>query len=96
MRRCLPAAAARRRATPGLLRLRHPVRTRELERAHAEFTAEQAAAEAAREDAALAGADAAMTGSTAPEDMATASEAVTEAASERRHQRAHALGLDPA
>jgi small-conductance mechanosensitive channel len=75
-----------------LLRLRHPIRTRELERAHAEFTAEQAAAEAAREDAVLAGADAAMTGSTTPEDMATASEAVTEAVSERRHQRAHALG----
>ena len=79
---------ARRR----LSRLRHPIQARELERAHAEFTAEQAAAEAAREDAVLVGADAAMTGSTDPEDMAAASEAVTEAVSERRHQRAHALG----
>jgi small-conductance mechanosensitive channel len=73
-------------------RLRHPIRTRELERAHAEFAAEQAAAEAAREDAVLAGAEAAMTGSTEPKDTAIASEAVTEAVSERRHQRAHALG----
>jgi small-conductance mechanosensitive channel len=79
----------RGRLLPHLL---HPVRTRELERAHATFAAEQAAAEAAREDAVLAGADAAVTGSTAPEDMAIASEAVTEAVSERRHQRAHALG----
>ncbi|HEY2520817.1 MAG TPA: mechanosensitive ion channel family protein [Streptosporangiaceae bacterium] len=75
-----------------LSRLLHPIRTRELTRAHAEFTAEQAAAESAREDAVLAGAEAAMTGSTDPEDMDTASEAVTEAVSERRHQRAHALG----
>jgi small-conductance mechanosensitive channel len=75
-----------------LSRLRHPIRARELERAHAEFTAEQAAAESAREDAVLAGAEAAMTGATDPEDMETASEAVTEAVTERRHQRAHALG----
>jgi moderate conductance mechanosensitive channel len=75
-----------------LSRLRHPIRARELERAHAEFTAEQAAAESAREDAVLAGAEAAMTGVTDPEDMETASEAVTEAVTERRHQRAHALG----
>jgi moderate conductance mechanosensitive channel len=75
-----------------LSRLRHPIRARELERAHAEFTAEQAAAEAAREDAVVVGADAAMTGSTQPENMETATEAVTEAVSERRHQRAHALG----
>jgi small conductance mechanosensitive channel len=72
--------------------LRHPIRTQELENAHAEFTAEQAAAEAAREDAVVAGAEAALTGSTDPEDMETATEAVTEAVSERRHQRAHALG----
>jgi moderate conductance mechanosensitive channel len=75
-----------------LARLLHPIRSRDLERAHAEFAAEQKAAEDAREDAVLAGADAAMTGSTDPEDMSTASEAVTEAVSERRHQRAHALG----
>ncbi len=75
-----------------LSRLRHPIRARELERAHAEFTAEQAAAESAREDAVLAGAEAAMTGATDPDDMETASEAVTEAVTERRHQRAHALG----
>ena len=75
-----------------LSRLMHPIRTRELERAHAEFVAEQAAAEAAREDAVLAGAEAAMTGATEPEDMAIVSEAVTQAVSERRHQRAHALG----
>ena len=81
-------SGARRR----LSRLRHPIRTQELENAHAEFTAEQAAAEAAREDVVLAGAEAALTGSTSPEDMDTASKAVTEAVSERRHQRAHALG----
>ncbi|HEY2241859.1 MAG TPA: hypothetical protein VGI21_23860, partial [Streptosporangiaceae bacterium] len=75
-----------------LARLLHPIRSRDLERAHAEFAAEQKAAEEAHEDAVLAGADAAMTGSTDPEDMSTASEAVTEAVSERRHQRAHALG----
>jgi small conductance mechanosensitive channel len=75
-----------------LARLLHPIRTRDLERAHAEFAAEQAAAESAREDAVLAGAEAAMTGSTEPEKMDTAAEAVTEAVSERRHQRAHALG----
>ncbi|HXP58216.1 MAG TPA: mechanosensitive ion channel family protein [Streptosporangiaceae bacterium] len=75
-----------------LSRLRHPIRVRELERAHAEFTAEQATAEAAREDAVLVGAEAAMTGSTEPEDMNTATEAVTQAVSERRHQRSHALG----
>ena len=75
-----------------LTRLLHPIRSRDLARAHAEFAAEQAAAESAREDAVLAGADAAMTGSTDPEDMATASEAVTEAVSERRHPRAPALG----
>ena len=75
-----------------LSRLRHPIRARELERAHAEFTAEQATAEAAREDAVLVGAEAAMTGSTEPEDMNTATEAVTQAVSERRHQRSHALG----
>lgn len=75
-----------------LTRLLHPIRSRDLARAHAEFAAEQAAAESAREDAVLAGADAAMTGSTDPENMQTATEAVTEAVSERRHQRAHALG----
>jgi len=75
-----------------LARLLHPIRSRDLERAHAEFTAEQKTAEEAREEAVLAGADAAMTGSTDPEDMSAASEAVTEAVSERRHQRAHALG----
>jgi len=88
---------------PWLSRLLHPTGTRELKHAHAEFAAEQKAAEDAREDAVLAGAEAhedavlagaeaAMTGSTDPEDMAMASEAVTEAVSERRHQRAHALG----
>jgi small-conductance mechanosensitive channel len=75
-----------------LARLLHPIRSRDLERAHAEFAAEQKVAEDAREDAVLAGADAAMTGSTSPEDIETASEAVTEAVTERRHQRAHALG----
>jgi small conductance mechanosensitive channel len=72
--------------------LRHPLRFRDLEHAHAEFTAEQAAAESAREDAVLAGAETAMTGSTDADDLDAATEAVTEAVSERRHQRAHALG----
>jgi small-conductance mechanosensitive channel len=87
--RLRPGSATNRRR---LSRLRHPIRSRELEHAHAEFTAEQAAAESAREDVVLAGAEAAMTGSTNPDDMEAASEAVTQAVSERRHQRAHALG----
>jgi small-conductance mechanosensitive channel len=91
-----PLAARLRQSTGGrrrwLARLRHPVRARELERAHATFAAEQAATEAAREDAVLAGTEAAVGGSTAPEDMSTVSEAVTEVVTERRHQRAHALG----
>jgi small-conductance mechanosensitive channel len=87
--RLRPGSATNQRR---LSRLRHPIRSRELEHAHAEFTAEQAAAESAREDVVLAGAEAAMTGSTNPDDMEAASEAVTQAVSERRHQRAHALG----
>ena len=67
-----------------LSRMVHPRRAREAER--------EAVADAARQDAIVAGADAAVTGSTAPDDMASASDAVHEAASERRHQRAHALG----
>ena len=65
----------------GLARLLHPRRARRLK-----------AEEQARHDAIVAGADAAVTGSAAAGDVASASEAVHEAASERRHQRAHALG----
>jgi small conductance mechanosensitive channel len=91
-----PLAARLRQSTgfrrPRLSRLLHPWRARRLRAEEEQRAAAAAERDAVADSKVVAGADAAVTGSTAPEDMATASEAVTEAVSERRHQRAHALG----